>query len=58
METFAAIAEKTRLEDQKDVILKHAQMVDRAGENLEEPHDRKELQKRYHLVLTKLSRNT
>ena len=58
METFAAIAEKARLEEQKDVVFKHAEMVDRAGENLEEPHDREELQKRYRVVLKRLSKDS
>ena len=58
METFAAIAEKARLEEQKDVVFKHAEMVDRAGENLEEPHDREELQKRFRVVLKRHSKDS
>ena len=56
METFAAMAEKARTKEQKEVILKHTQMVQRAAEdNLEEPEDREDLKKRYLMVIKKLS---
>lgn len=55
MDTFAAIVEKASTREQFEVILKHARMVNRAGEkNLEEPHDLEELKKRYLAVLKKL----
>lgn len=57
METFAAISEKAGTEEQKEVILKHAEMVHRAGkDNLDEVLDQADLGKRYQLVHKRLSR--
>lgn len=56
LETIAIVARRTENEDQRDVLLRHAKMIQRATDSLPEENDRKETSERYREVVRVLHR--
>lgn len=56
LETIAIVARRTENEDQRDALLRHARMIQRAAESLPEENDRNETNERYREVVHALHR--
>lgn len=56
LETISVVARRTENEEQRDVLLRHAKMIQRATEGLSEDNDRRDMSERYREVVLALHR--
>jgi uncharacterized membrane protein len=56
LETIAIVARRTENEEQRDVLLRHVEMIRRATESLPEENDRRDASERYREVVRALHR--
>lgn len=56
LETIAIVARRTENEEQRDVLLRHVEMIKRAAESLREENDRRDASERYREVVRALHR--
>jgi uncharacterized membrane protein len=54
LETIAVLAWRTASEEQREVLLRHAKMIQRAAESLPEENDREDMNERYRYVVQAL----
>lgn len=56
LETISVVARRTENEEQRDCLLEHAEMINRAVDALPEEHDKKDARQRYRELLETLDR--